>query len=177
MLRSPRGQAPWAEGKCCIYSVYIRCDTHAYILDLIFMHILNVVVLLLAIRVIALLFWEFQPQRSNAAGNVVVPKTSVLSLTTRPQVWAEHSTYDKTLCKVTTHAPRRTSRPQNAKDPLHGMMHLHKCAKRKGQSPASRAKEEKQNTTNNGKQPCPKASPQPRSRKKQNYLHWTHNIL
>ena len=54
-----------------------------HILDvLIRMHILDVLLLLLATTVIAPLFWEFQPQSNNAAGSVVVPKTTVLSLTT-----------------------------------------------------------------------------------------------
>ena len=51
-----------------------------HILDvLIRMHILDVLLLLLATTVIALLFWEFQPQSNNAAGSVVVPKTTLLS--------------------------------------------------------------------------------------------------
>ena len=54
-----------------------------HILDvLIRMHILDVLLLLLATTVIAPLFWEFQPQSNNAAGSVVVPKTTLLSLTT-----------------------------------------------------------------------------------------------
>ena len=54
-----------------------------HILDvLIRMHILDVLLLLLATTVIAPLFWEFQPQSNNAAGSVVVPKTTVLSLAT-----------------------------------------------------------------------------------------------
>ena len=53
-----------------------------HILDvLIRMHILDVLLLLLATTVIAPLFWEFQPQSNNAAGSVVVPKTTVVSLT------------------------------------------------------------------------------------------------
>ena len=46
------------------------------------MHILDVLLLLLATTVIAPLFWEFQPQSNNTAGSVVVPKTTLLSLTT-----------------------------------------------------------------------------------------------
>ena len=70
-----------------------------YILDVILMHILIVILmhtldvfirmnildvlpLLCTTTVIAALFWEFQPQSKNAAGSVVVPKTTVLSLTT-----------------------------------------------------------------------------------------------
>ena len=45
------------------------------------MHISDVVLLLLATAVIAQLFWEFQPQSDNAAGSVVLPETTALSLT------------------------------------------------------------------------------------------------
>ena len=46
------------------------------------MHILDVLLLLLLpTMVIAPLFWECQPQSNNAAGSVVVPKTTVLSST------------------------------------------------------------------------------------------------
>ena len=63
-----------------------------HILDVILMHRFDVLIrmhvldglllLLLATTVIAPLFWEFQPQSNNAAGSVVVPKTTLLSLTT-----------------------------------------------------------------------------------------------
>ena len=54
-----------------------------HILDvLIRMHILDVLLLLLATAVIATLFWQFQRRGNNAAGSVVIPKTTVLSLTT-----------------------------------------------------------------------------------------------
>ena len=52
------------------------------ILDvLIRMQILDVLLLLMATTLIAQLFWEFQPQGNNAAGSVVVPKTTMLSIT------------------------------------------------------------------------------------------------
>ena len=47
--------------------------THAYI---------KCLLLLLATTVIAPLCWEFEPQSNNAAGNVVVPKITLLSPTT-----------------------------------------------------------------------------------------------
>ena len=89
-MRSPRGQAPWGEENL-VFILYILDVILMHILDVILMHILDVLIrmhildvllLLLATTVIAPLFWEFQPQSNNAAGSVVVPKTTVLSLTT-----------------------------------------------------------------------------------------------
>ena len=77
-----------------------NCESILYILDVMFMRILHVILmhtlhvlirmhildvlllLLLATIVIAPLLWKFQPHSNNAAGTVVVPKTTVLSLTT-----------------------------------------------------------------------------------------------
>ena len=49
---------------------------------LIRIHILDVLLLLLATTVTAPLFSEFQAQNNNAAGSVFVRKTTVLSVTT-----------------------------------------------------------------------------------------------
>ena len=89
-LRSPRGQAPWGEEHLVLIS-YISGVKLMHILDVILMHILdvrirmqisNVLLLLLATTVLAPLFWGFQPQSNNVFGSVVVPKTTVVSLTT-----------------------------------------------------------------------------------------------
>ena len=91
MLRSPRGQAPWGE-ETVVSILYILGVLLIRILDVILMHILDVLIrmhvldvlllLLLATMVSAPLFCELQSQSNNAAGSVVVPKTTVLSLTT-----------------------------------------------------------------------------------------------
>ena len=65
-----------------------------HILDvLIRMHILDVLLLLLLAKTVtAPLFGDFQPQSNNDAGSVVVPKATVLSLTTVLTVLAGEST-------------------------------------------------------------------------------------
>ena len=88
---SSQGACPLGERKNQVFILYILDVILMHILDgilmhildvLIRMHILDVLLLLLATTVIAPLFWEFQPQSNNAAGSVVVPKTTLLSLTT-----------------------------------------------------------------------------------------------
>ena len=62
---------------------YVLIRPHIHIIYvLIRMRILDVLLLLLATTVIAPLSWEFQPRSNKAAGGVVVPDATVLSLTT-----------------------------------------------------------------------------------------------
>ena len=77
----PRGQEK------LVFILYKLDSRLMHILDVILMHILDVLIrmhmldvllLLLATTVMAPLFWEFQPQSNNAAGIVVVPRTTVL---------------------------------------------------------------------------------------------------
>ena len=90
MFALPQGASPLWKGKFVsilnipnVILMHILDVILMHILDvLIRMHILNVLLLLPATKVIALLFWEFQPQSNNAAGSVVVSKTTALSLTT-----------------------------------------------------------------------------------------------
>ena len=92
-MRAPRGHPPW--GQEHVLLILYKSDVILMnILDVIFMHILYVLIrmhtldvsllllLMLATTVIAPLFSEFQPQSNNAAGSVVGPQTTVLSSTT-----------------------------------------------------------------------------------------------
>ena len=66
-----------------MHILYIRSNIDAYITCAhTHAHIVCLVLFLPATTVVAALFREFQPESNNAAGSVVVPKTTVLSLTT-----------------------------------------------------------------------------------------------
>ena len=92
-----QGASPLGGATYCIRDEILMHILHViliHILDvLIPMHILDVLLLLLlllllwllllllATTLIAPLLWDSQPQSNNAAGSVVVPETTVLSLT------------------------------------------------------------------------------------------------